>query len=487
MAAFVQACSKGALQIELPELSEGRAAAVSLEVGEGGRLDRVEYVSLFDRSALEQRGGLPFEPEFPLDADARVSLLEYEQGIGLEDLGYPSGELERGADLPLNHFPARVRELRVVGGEAGVWQAREDETLDGPLAAFRFADQKPTCACFTGRVIETRSSTSAAVFLAQVGERRVIVGAEDGRLYRVKPELPSGLQDISRRDLLPFSPLANDKRPVGGGIGLGEGRFVVTDYRGIFWRYELDEQDELQTVREVGRWPEARRVRWLVPVGERIFGLDGDGMFASVDLSTGQSEVHHVFPPAVPGAYQHGTVAYSASRAEVVVGSVHSTALGRFNLARGTFRLDDRFPQEESLGAATFHPELGWFVGTTLNGIVHHEYEPDAWNSCSSQLGNSIGAMVPFRDGFIAGSTQGFIEQYSARDGWCQKLQPASNSVRFMVPFATDGTSFVVTGPLLEERPQLYSTVTLLEDSPQADCNGIRNPGNDPLPMCLQR
>lgn len=493
--AFVSAlgCSPAALPLELPALAPGRAAAVALEVGQGGRLDRVHEVSFFDRANLAERGGLPFQPDFPEDGDARVSLLEYEDGIGLEDFGYAAGKIRPGSELALDHYPAAVRELRISEGEPGDWRAREAGPLDGPLAAFRLEDRKPLCACFTGYIGQTTSSTASTVFLAQLGDRRVVVGTEDGLLYWVIADKDPLL--IPTAVDLPLAKRSDGSFLVGGGVGLDRDRFLVTDHLGGFYVYELEDRGPeeapiLARVTRVGEWTrtdpvEPRfRVRWLAAVGQKVYGLDLETRFGFFDLETRRADFIRDLVEAPGPAFQHGVVAYSAELDEVVAGSVHSRQLLRYRA--GQARLDARLTQPESLSAAAYVPGYGWFVGTGILGNVHHEYESGSWRSCSSQLGNSIGAMVPYGDGFIAGSTQGFIEQYSARDGWCQKLQPASNSIRFMVPYAADETSFVVIGPKLEERPQLYSTVTLIRKrDKQSECDKIRNPGGDPLPSCV--
>ncbi len=497
---LASACTFSALEISLPALGDGGATAVALEVGSKGRLDRVQFVSLFDRSELESRGVLPFDPEFGLDADARVSLIEYTGGLGMADLGYPSGELEHAPDplpddplkrrISLSEFPAVTRELRVSEGEVGTWRPREGVELDGPLRDFRFRDLQPACACLTGRILETKSSTSGTVFLAHFGPRRTMVGTEDGHLYWVRPELPDSdaLVDVTPLSLLPFA-VGEGKRgiSVGGGIALDEDHLLVTDYRGWFWIYELDDNDEVARVTKVAEWSRAgladnrHRVRWMTYVPPFIYGLDLEAEFSSVNLETGEATRIHTFE--YQPSYQHGGVAYSRKREEVVVASVHSNRLGRYR--RGEFKLDPPVNAAESLSAAHFLESFGgWLLGTPLSGKVHHEVDTGIWETCPSQLGNSIGAIVPFRDGFLLGSTQGFIEQYSAADGWCEKLQPASNSIRFMVPFDPDAGSFVVTGPNLEERPQLYPTVTLLETNKQSECNGIRNPGGDAPATC---
>lgn len=483
-------CAPETLRVDLPPLALGRAAAVALEVGAEGRLQRVQHVSFFDRAAVEARGVLPFDADFPVDGDARISLLEYEDEIGLEDLGYPAGRVEPGADRPLDYFPAAVRELRLSSGEAGGWRARAEPALDGPLASFRLEDQQPRCACFTGEIMETRSSTASTVFLAQLGDRRVVVGTEDGLMYWVTPD---ALRPIPAEVALPLARRSDGSFLVGGAVGLDQNRFLVSDHLGAFYIYELEdgapgEAPRLVHVTPAGRWSRSGtevalfRVRWMVRVGQKVFGLDEAARFGVLDLQTGQSEALFDLVEMPGSAFQHGAVAYSEALDEVVAGSVHSTSLLRYRDGRA--RLDPDLIQSESLSAAAYHPERGWFVGTGILGRVHSESAPGSWSSCDSQLGNSIGAMVPYRDGFIAGSTQGFIEQYSARDGWCQKLQPASNSIRFMVPYATDGTSFVVIGPKLEERMQLYATVTVLQEDTQAACDEIRNPGGDPLPTC---
>lgn len=476
---FAVGCTHEALEIPLPALSPGGATAVALESGPASGIDRLVSVSLFDRDSTETIGVLPFDDAFRLEGDGRISLFEYEDGLGLEDLGYESGPLERGADLRLDDFPSTIRELMIDDGEPGVWRPRTKPVLDGPLAEFRFNNQQPNCACITGNVIETRNSTSATVFLARLGPRRVIVGAENGDMYWVHDD---EVELVPLNDLLPFLPQDNNARAVGGGIAIGVDRILVTDYLGNFWVYEIDDERGLVGVTLVGRWPVPDRVRWFNHVASRVYGLDLSGRFGWVDIETGTSTVVHEF--GLGEFYQHGFVSYAEERAEITAGSVRSPKLLRFS--NGRVDLDARFAQIESLGAATFHPDLGWFVGTTANGIVHHEKIGGTWTSCNSQLGNAIGSMVPFRDGFIAGSTQGFIEQYSARDGWCQKLHPIENSssVRFMVPYEDGELSYVVTGPAVEEREQLYSTVSVLRVGAQGECEGTRNPLNDPLPTC---
>ena len=495
MALLAAGCTFSALEIELPELSDGRATAVALEVGAEGRLSRVEFVSLFDRSNIDPNVRLPFDREFGLDADARVTLIEYGNGLGLADLGYPSGKIDRappGLDpartSSLTAFPATIRELPVTQGEIGGWRARVGSELDGPLREFQFQDLQPRCACLSGKISETLSSTSSTVFLAQIGSRRVIVGTEDGRLYKVAPETPEGLVDVTPPEAqLPFR-FGEGRRgiTIGGGIGIGEGVMVVTDYDGRFWRYEFDAFDRVQTITRVGTWwrrgleDNRQRVRWMAYAPPFIFGLDLGGGFGFVNLTTGEAERVHEFE--YQPFYQHGGVAYSSVRDEIVVASVLSDRLGRYR--DGRFSLDPPVKPLESLSAAVYHERMGWILGTPLSGDVHREVSPGDWESCTSPLGNSIGAIVPFRDGFIAGSTQGFIGQYSDADGWCEKLQPASNSIRFMVPYDLEGESFVVIGPNIEERRQVYSTVTFLTAASQEDCDKIRNPGKEPPSIC---
>jgi hypothetical protein len=313
-----------------------------------------------------------------------------------------------------------------------------------------------------------------------------VVGSEDGRLYWVRP---NGLLDFTPATL-PFATNVAQGRVVGGGVVLSESSFIVTDYEGQFWRFDLDEDDRVRSTVRVGTIPLGDsalprdsflfRARWMTRVSPLIYWLDLSGRVGWLNHETGTSTVVHDF--GWRPSFQYGGVAYAPDRDEVVAASVQSSAL--FRLQFGVFRLDSGFDQTESLGCATYHPSLGWFLGTANSGLVHHERSDGAWTSCNSQLGNGIGAIVPFRDGFIAGTTQGFIEQYSARDGWCEKIQPASNSIRFMVPYDADERRYVVTGPKIEERMQLYSTVTILEVNPQGDCDSIRNPGNEPRPNC---
>jgi hypothetical protein len=119
------------------------------------------------------------------------------------------------------------------------------------------------------------------------------------------------------------------------------------------------------------------------------------------------------------------TRAVAAASAEDVLYSSRDNLLTRWRPGGVTLEVPTEPGGERDLEAVTFVPELGYVVGTSLDGRYYREEAPGRWARVVGREGQdatlriSVDALFPFEDGFFVTGGLGATQQYSRALGFC--------------------------------------------------------------------
>jgi hypothetical protein len=119
------------------------------------------------------------------------------------------------------------------------------------------------------------------------------------------------------------------------------------------------------------------------------------------------------------------TRAVAAASADDVLYSSRDNHLTRWRPGGVTLEVPTEPGGERDLEAVTYVPDLGYVVGTSLDGRYYREEAPGKWARVLGREGQdatlriSVDALFPFEDGFFVTGGLGATQQYSRALGFC--------------------------------------------------------------------
>ncbi|MCC7386448.1 MAG: hypothetical protein IT384_31710 [Deltaproteobacteria bacterium] len=478
ISAVLVACAPEPLRLSLDPLPGAKSAIIAVERGPGN--DDLAVVQLVATALPDQGvGGEAVRlPEAILDyaPNERLRIT----AIGLVDplavLGLAPGALATTEDpdaRPLTQLgpTAEIRQLSVGDGAASPWS--QVDHLAAPLGDVRVDTGWPLgCTRVTKRAVRTETTTAASFALA-LDDHRALVGLEDQTLFRIEKD--GSWENVTPpADLLPDDPdlPADAKRlPTWGVLRESPEILWLCGRGGLLWRVRIDagahiveilERHQLAVTITTPIEPRITRrpqFRWIGGAagasGVEIFLLSVDGVLARFDRE-GFVELARF---ELGDTDWRGGLAYLGP-GRAVAGFITSQDL---IYVRDRDQLEPiRINQHQITGATGVGsvPGLGVIVSDTAGNLFR------SMDGASLQpfgrIANVFGvdSFLPYRQGFIAGGTGGFLQQWRAdRERLCpEQTGLARQTFRYLAEL---GGTILATGPLPDEGGPL--SISLLD------------------------
>ncbi|MCC7385586.1 MAG: hypothetical protein IT384_27300 [Deltaproteobacteria bacterium] len=338
--------------------------------------------------------------------------------LSLGELGLRPGPLTSttsggmALDAPATRFTRR-QALRVDRGrELGPWQ--DSSGLSDPAAGLTIRGPRTRCARFVPTT-ELLPTTGGGVFSLPWGSDGALVGTERGDVYLASADRAERLTWTSTPAELASGLIIDGEDLWLGGSG------------GWLARARVDVGREILELIETSTAPSGDPLWYLsglrTPEGVEIHALSHNGFIERYrgGLWTTLDDL-----PGGVGDRRSGGIA-TVAPGEAIVAWPASTAVFR---VRGDAVTEEEVPTTEGLTGAAYIPAIGALVGDAV-GRVFVDRGSGRWEP----LGDAprqylLLTLVPYEDGFIAGSGTGDIVQFVPGEGYCPSLHLSSDNVR---------------------------------------------------------
>lgn len=346
--------------------------------------------------------------------------------LTLEELGLRPGPLTSTAargislDAPATRFTRR-QALRVDSvRELGPWQ--DSPLLSEPAAGLTIRGPRTRCATFASTT-ELLPTLGGGVFSLPWGPDRALVGTERGDVYLISADRAEVLTRTSTpTDLL-------------GGLLIDGDDLWLSGFGGGLARARVDVDLGMLELIETSTAPSHDPLWYLsglrTPPDVEIHTLSHNGF---IERYRGGQWTTLVDLPETVGDHRSGGIA-AVAPGEAIVAWPASPAVFRI---RGDTVTEEEVPTTEGLTGAAYIPGIGALVGDAV-GHVFVDRGSRRWEP----LGDAprqflLLSIVPYEDGFIAGSGSGDIVQFVPDEGYCPMQHLSSDNVRSLAVVGGD-------------------------------------------------